>query len=429
MFKDVFVLRKTAWHARMMKYIWGLDHGDFSHICPYWWLSVFNFLIIVELLIIKEGYRLIVYILNLTFTLAWTLLKPKIISYRAWQRRNEEKREIRRLAKEKIRREKEQVLYKKWADYYKANPDKLLEIKREKESVYDKIIRKIAKFHYDDYNEICTKVYLASEKLEQEQWVKDAEKAKQQAQEYLERQKKKFLSIYQGDDTEALLADNNFEAYLRTWEKNKKQSEIEKEAARRRANKDRINRILKIVKYPTTIIAYTLGSAAVLIGVYYIIMFFKWCYDGIASIKHSSWVSFGKVMSYIGTVALSALLIFLLIYGMFSLIRYLEWNGWPKWLRYRTYFPKKYRHITPMLPHELVALTIRLDKRREKSARRKQRRRNFWDGFWYGCEKFCDIFVFLWKKVICKAARAVRGAVLFLIQMLKNNCPAIKWED
>jgi hypothetical protein len=48
MFKDVFTLKKSAYHVKMMNYIWDMDHRDFSHMCPYFWLSVFNhFLILI----------------------------------------------------------------------------------------------------------------------------------------------------------------------------------------------------------------------------------------------------------------------------------------------------------------------------------------------------------------------------------------------
>lgn len=46
MFKDKFVLHKNSWHLSMMRYIWGFTHRDFSHMCPYFWLSILNLLII-----------------------------------------------------------------------------------------------------------------------------------------------------------------------------------------------------------------------------------------------------------------------------------------------------------------------------------------------------------------------------------------------
>lgn len=45
MIKDVFTLKKNSWHARLMKFTWNLDFFDFSYMCPYFWLTVFNMII------------------------------------------------------------------------------------------------------------------------------------------------------------------------------------------------------------------------------------------------------------------------------------------------------------------------------------------------------------------------------------------------
>jgi hypothetical protein len=45
MIKDVFILKKNSWHARLMKFTWNLDFYDFSHMCPYFWLTIFNMII------------------------------------------------------------------------------------------------------------------------------------------------------------------------------------------------------------------------------------------------------------------------------------------------------------------------------------------------------------------------------------------------
>lgn len=53
MIKEIFVLKKNAWHSKLMKFIWGYSHYDFSHICPYFWLSVLNVVIFIPICIIK----------------------------------------------------------------------------------------------------------------------------------------------------------------------------------------------------------------------------------------------------------------------------------------------------------------------------------------------------------------------------------------
>lgn len=42
MFKDIFTLKKTSWHAKYMYWIWNFYPEEFRNMCPYFWLSVFN---------------------------------------------------------------------------------------------------------------------------------------------------------------------------------------------------------------------------------------------------------------------------------------------------------------------------------------------------------------------------------------------------
>lgn len=53
MIKDVFVLRKNSWHMSLMKWIWNLNYRDFSHICPYFWMSVLNIVIIIPVALFR----------------------------------------------------------------------------------------------------------------------------------------------------------------------------------------------------------------------------------------------------------------------------------------------------------------------------------------------------------------------------------------
>lgn len=53
MIKDVFKFKKTSWHARLMKFVWGYTPNDFPNMCPYFWLSVFNVVFILPILPIK----------------------------------------------------------------------------------------------------------------------------------------------------------------------------------------------------------------------------------------------------------------------------------------------------------------------------------------------------------------------------------------
>lgn len=60
MIKDIFKLRKTAWHAKLMKFTWGYNSHDFPNMCPYFWLSVFNVLFILPIIAVKL-FKLLIY--------------------------------------------------------------------------------------------------------------------------------------------------------------------------------------------------------------------------------------------------------------------------------------------------------------------------------------------------------------------------------
>jgi len=54
MIKDVFNLKKNAWHSKLMNFTWGYTHRDFSHICPYFWLSILNVIMFPITFLIKN---------------------------------------------------------------------------------------------------------------------------------------------------------------------------------------------------------------------------------------------------------------------------------------------------------------------------------------------------------------------------------------
>lgn len=62
MIKDVFVFKKNSWHAKLMKFVWGYTTNDFRNMCPYFWLSVFNVVFILPILIVKL-FGLFIYLL------------------------------------------------------------------------------------------------------------------------------------------------------------------------------------------------------------------------------------------------------------------------------------------------------------------------------------------------------------------------------
>ena len=61
MFSEGFHFKKTAWHAKLMRYIWGFRPQDFSHMCPYFWLSILNFFISPVVLPVKFTIQVILF--------------------------------------------------------------------------------------------------------------------------------------------------------------------------------------------------------------------------------------------------------------------------------------------------------------------------------------------------------------------------------
>jgi hypothetical protein len=323
-------------------------------------------------------------------------------------------------AKQKIKREKEKEIWDKWTAYYKAHPEKLLELQQKRESAYDRIAGKIKSFHYDEWWKLQNSVNEIKTKLADEEWVKEADEARKKAAEYLEKRKQQFLSLYQGDDVEALLSDGSFEVVLRKKENEKKQAQIEAEAARLRANKARINHILKMTKPITAFLAYTLGSAAILVALYYAWQFIHWSYEGFTRVEHKTYVDIGNILGKVGLALLLIAAFAVIVFLVRELILKIASSNfrWPRWIKFRTYFPEE--------EHTWAKEVVIRTKRKE---RKKVREKFFETYLWTPLEKAGNALLFIYKKIICKVGRSIKNTVIFVIQMLKNNCPAIKWED
>lgn len=51
--KTEFTLKADGWYVKLMKFIWGLDHSDFPNMCPFFWLTLLNIVMIIPICIIK----------------------------------------------------------------------------------------------------------------------------------------------------------------------------------------------------------------------------------------------------------------------------------------------------------------------------------------------------------------------------------------
>lgn len=352
MFKDVFKVRKTSYHVRMMKYLWNLDYYDFSHMCPYWWLSVFNHIIILPCLLIHQAWRLIKTILKMLWE--WVETGFEILDDYLTRVENEK--------------------YRKSYQYFQEHPEELLELK---EKARQKLFEKTKKLiGWDGYYKLDSAYTHLSFKVSQ----KEIEE-----QERLEREKKlqKFLTVCKEPEKDKLIETNKFEAYLVSYERQKEMEATRLRAERIKRNKQRINKILKIVKPIMTMLAYTLGTLIGLTAVYYIFNAIVWLVKWFGDVKHTSYVSLGIGLLWVIGVIVGLIIVVLLLIGI---IKFFQHNN----IRIRL---PKFKFIGTF--------------------------------FWV----LAFPFVYLWKKALGPVFRWIWNAILFLIQMAKNECPAIDWVD
>lgn len=413
MFKDVFTLKKSSYHAKMMKWIWNLECTDFTHMCPYWWLSVFNHMIFIPYFIIRKGGWLIKYLLVLlghTIVLLWKLFEaPLSLVYDKWERRIDRlnaEREERRLEREAYWKEKRKKEREERIAYYKEHPEEIEEMSKKNST----LLEEIREWHWRDYLELTDKMHEIKNKIEQSEWAKKAEKRAKEAAEALSKIRQNFIRKYSGMDKNEILTttpDERLEHILHQWEEKKKEESAQRERERMIAIKNRINSILRIVKPIVTSVAYALGSIVVIFAVYYIFKGTIATVHYISSIRHSTWQKMGKVGSTGGVILTGLGIIFLIGWGIFNAFMYIQDNN-------ITIFPKRKRKYSYKVYTE-------------------KPESHFWENIFEAILNFFEwmgdnIFSPVWK-FICKFCRIIKNAVYFIIQMLKANCPAIRWED
>ncbi len=362
MFKDVFVLKKNSYHAKMMKWIWNLNYYDFSHMCPYWWLSVFNHIIFIPYAVVRLSGRYIWRFFNST----GDLFSDSLTVIADWIE------------------EKERRHYQRMAEFYKNNPDNLINLTGKKlTKFFDKIDQADYFLLNSQYNTVRD---LQAEEERKQKRIKELD-------EYNKRQaelKKKFVSEYRGDNVDLMLETGDYVNWFEEKKRNEKEKlknwqerQAELEAQRRRAAKDRINKIVKVIKPVITILAYTAGVVIGLYLCYQIFRFLHWVWEGIASIHHSTWLK-AKEVSITGAEYIFGICLFVVIVvGLIVLLRKVDFSfdfKVPKYItKPFTYIPKP--------------------------------------------------FIWVYKKIIRPTCKWIHSAFWFLIQMVKQNCPAISWED
>jgi hypothetical protein len=303
----------------MMKYIWGLDHRDFSHMCPYWWLSVFNALIAFWVVgVIKEGWKLLTIIgvvlwrcicvvfEYLSIPFSW-LKTGFVYLYNTYEKRMEIVRENKRL------REREEMIQRQQKE------------EEEMEVLVASIKGKTLEEIFASVNgNITDKLERAIKRTDFSMWL-DLD-WKKSVYDHTWAQKK------QQERAKALALQSQSEWGQRIDEpQNKpKVKQIDWEELERKrmiARKEYINKINNIVRPIMKTIGYVVGSFAVAAGLYglwlalpyiwiaiiavgtglwwickglwwllkAIYSFFPWIYNWFATVKHESWVNTGYI--------------------------------------------------------------------------------------------------------------------------------------
>lgn len=413
MFKDVFVLKKTSWHVKMMKYVWNLDYKDFSHMCPYWWLSVFNAVIGLWVVgFFKEGYKLLSLLFAVLSTVTvnlfgyiWVIISPPF----KWVAKQfstlfdylDERRIEREIIKEK----------------------RLLQIKAEEERKRDERIEKLK----EQYKDVPIEAIISKHKGNLSSEVKAVLytlhgywQVDEHAYNY--RNYNTYRKVYNDIATEWGLKIEE-PSNLMTFDEYERKRMIER--------KEFINKVNNIVRPIMKVIGYSLSTllvAALLYGLWlslpYIGIFFQWIWIGIVYVgKGLLWVGngiiycithipdlFKGISKHVSTNKSYWFLGLLLILIIVLIILFLVW------LNEHVY---RVRYSYKKTKGDLIFLSV-------KSFITKFFTKLFYP-FTY-LKYVGKFFIYLFSYIV-QFFVFLKKCFYFLIQMLKNQCPAIKWED
>lgn len=329
MIKDVFKLKKNAWHAKLMKFTWNLSYNDFSHMCPYFWLSAFNLVIFPFVLIIKGlCYRVIILSIKDALDSMSTYFEERAI---------------------KAQKEWEEELLAKikstpsiWEELYKIDLD-------------EKKNRKFRKFiNGAYYKSVDSETYWAT--IDKFNDAKDRiaklrqERANAESLKALEKMKLKA----------------------------KRDAKLVDQAVR---NKQRINAILKYAKPIVKGLMYFVGGLIVLaavFGLYKLVIV-------LANLPHKTWINFRNAALLIGAIIVGAVILYFIVRAI------IDWVVNLKFVQNYSNKPRKPSVILKVFKIILYPFRIFL--------------------------------IFAWL------ADKIGDGIVFMLQMVRDNCPAIKWED
>jgi hypothetical protein len=430
MFRDVFVLKKAAWHCRLMRYIWGLSHDDFSHICPYFWLSIFNVIVSPVLLPIMFGFRSILpFIGKYTYKFSrWVFVGitetlddwgQRMDAYTQRQYEIWEQKHL-----EALRKQRDSPAFKKFVNTQTSALDVLKYVSdvdytfRKRSKRERKWLKLFKDLHRIDKSAFDNLLKAREDYLNKQNEESESDKLKREMTILARRQKteddqlKLQYKAARQEQEEMIEHARKLKIAEEKLAREKKARSKEVLAIERRMmNKRRINKILKVVKPIAVGFVYLMGAIAVLSGTYVLYLFIRVIGKAIGSVPHAKYISLGKVIGNVALVILAIAVFAFIIYLIVNLVK-------------RITLPKinnpfagikrpRIRIIinTPEIPIKSKVLIP------------------IWKGFLIPVGK---LFPKGLKYTIWPFKQLFKGIALFfkiLIQTIKNNCPAIDWKD
>lgn len=335
MFSEGFHFKKTAWHAKLMRYIWGFRPQDFSHMCPYFWLSIFNVIISPVFIPLKFIIKIVIYktiFKGIFYTFKWIFKKlEQFIRYlsdisQEWAEASQKKyekeeyeriRKIKESALEKIRKIPEEyrmIILRGNALYsYKVRDFIPEDIKgRFSKKAWKKWYTAFIKFHSIDEKASETIILKAKEidlkELEKKKELTkamEAEKAKGHEANYENARAVWAAKLESNEEKQKKL---QFEASKLEQEELRKAAKELKEredAERKRLrmiakkensikNKQKINKILKIAKPIAKVFIWVIGGVVAIFGLYFIYLLFTIIFKFFGNVEHKTYVSIGS---------------------------------------------------------------------------------------------------------------------------------------
>lgn len=339
MFKDTFKLRKSSWHAKLMKYTFNMDAKDFDHLCPYFWMTIFN-------IIIFPIFGPIKFIIKTVFGL-WV---KTFFEYVADSLENYKEKKRQKLIKQY------EVLFKQ-GDY---NIIKNLNLDRDCPAT---------DAFYNLQHELRTKV------RDQQDIIIEKENEEKEKEKEKKKSKKPVFVL---------------KSVIQTDEELERKKLLEKE--RKIKIKQKITKIVLIIKPLIRLFVYFIASSFILVALYF---FYKFIII-LTEVKPKYYINIGRT---IGLVLIAFAGIFILYLLVTALLNY------------------------------LVVVRRKKIKYKEKKVKKEYKIiKNLKTIFKYVVLPFIFIFKYIFK-AFAKLGKALKEFIQIIKQIYKKECPAIDWED